>query len=117
MKKILIVDDDAINRKLLTTVLKNKGYEVIEANNGVEAISAIENHGNINLVLLDVLMPVMNGLEFLQNIRSKPEFMNIPIIVLTTDDTKKSEAINLGANDFLTKPINPTILLEKVEEY
>lgn len=116
MKNILVVDDDAINRKLLTAVLKNKGYNIIEANNGVEALSAIESN-NIDLILLDVLMPVMNGIEFLQNIKAKPQYMNIPIIVLTTDDTKKSEVINLGANDFITKPINPTLLLEKLSEF
>ncbi len=116
MKNILVVDDDAINRKLLTAVLKNKGYNIIEANNGVEALSAVESN-NIDLILLDVLMPVMNGIEFLQNIKAKPQYMNIPIIVLTTDDTKKSEVINLGANDFITKPINPTLLLEKLSEF
>jgi CheY-like chemotaxis protein len=115
-KKILIVDDDATNRKLLTTILKKGDYEIIEAENGVEALNKLTP--DINIILLDLIMPIMGGLEFLEALPSKkPECMNVPIIVLTTDDSKRVEALNKGAKEVLIKPINPTILLDKLAMY
>jgi len=116
-KKILIVDDDTTNRKLLKIVLsKNPNIEVIEAENGSEALTKLSK--DISIVLLDIYMPVMNGIKFLQHIKmEKPEFSNIPIIILSTDDTKKEEALSWGAADFLVKPVNPTDLWEKVSKY
>jgi len=117
-RKILVVDDDNINRKLIIKMLSKKGFEAIEATNGLEAYSMLEeNKNDVKMVLLDILMPVMDGLEFLKEIRTKPDYLNLPVIILTTDDTKKSEAIALGANDFITKPISPATLLEKIENY
>jgi len=113
---ILIVDDDMINRKLIAKIISKKGYQFKEAANGVEALDAVKQ-GPVDLVLLDLMMPVMNGMEFLQEIRRDPNYMNLPIIVLTTDDSKRSEVINLGANDIMIKPVNPTELLEKLEAF
>ena len=63
-------------------------------------------------------MPVMNGIDFMKNLRmEKPEFANIPIIVLSTDDTKKQEVLSWGASDFIVKPVNPVALLDKVSKY
>ncbi len=117
MKKILIVDDDQINRKLLATMLsKQKGYVVEEAQNGVEALSKLTP--DTALVLLDLIMPVMDGLTFLQRYRiEKPECANVPILVLTTDDSKKIEAKNLGAKEVIIKPINPVEIMEKIATY
>jgi CheY-like chemotaxis protein len=115
-KKLLIVDDDATNRKLLSTILKKGNYEIIEAENGIDALNKLTP--DINLILLDLIMPLMGGLEFLEVLPSKkPEYINIPIIVLTTDDSKKHEALNKGAKEVLIKPINPTLLLDKVASY
>jgi len=116
-KKILIVDDNATNRKLLETILKNKGgHEVLEAENGLDALNKLTP--DVDVVLLDLVMPLMGGLEFLEALPSKkPECMNIPIVVLTTDDSKKAEALNKGAKEVLIKPINPTLLLDKVSTY
>jgi CheY-like chemotaxis protein len=116
-KKILIVDDDTTNRKLLQTILATKGgYEVIEAENGIEALEKLTP--DVSLVLLDLIMPVMNGIQFLQRFKiEKPECSNIPILVLTTDDSKKQEALNAGAQEVIIKPINPVQLLEKVAAY
>jgi len=117
MKKILIVDDDTTNRKLLQTILATKGgYEVIEAENGVDALEKLTP--DVSLVLLDLIMPVMNGIQFLQRFKiEKPECSNIPILVLTTDDSKKQEALSAGAQEVIIKPINPVQLLEKVASY
>jgi CheY-like chemotaxis protein len=116
-KKILIVDDDTTNRKLLQTILSVKGgYEVIEAENGVEALEKLTP--DVSIVLLDLIMPVMDGIQFLQRFRiEKPECSNIPVLVLTTDDSKKQEALNAGAQEVIIKPINPVQILEKVANY
>lgn len=114
---ILAVDDDLINLKLLKSMLtKNPNVkEVIEAKNGADAIGFIKSRNDIDLVLLDIIMPIMNGLEVLRVVRSDDNIKQTPIIVLTTDETKKTEALELGANSFLMKPIRSTELNEKIE--
>jgi two-component system chemotaxis response regulator CheY/putative two-component system response regulator len=112
-KKVLIVDDDQTNRKLIVTILSKQGFESLEASNGVEAFSVLENN-DVDIILLDIVMPVMNGLEFLQKIKTMPKFLKLPIIILTTDDSKKTEALALGADDVLIKPISPVTLAEKL---
>lgn len=114
---ILAVDDDLINLKLLKSMLtKNPNVkEVIEAKNGADAIGFIKSRDDIDLVLLDIIMPIMNGLEVLRVVRSDDNIKQTPIIVLTTDETKKTEALELGANSFLMKPIRSGELTEKIE--
>ncbi len=115
-KKVLIVDDDATNRKLLNIILKKKNINTIEAENGSDALNKLSPE--VSLVLLDIFMPVMNGIEFMKSIRTiKPEFSNIPIIVLSTDETQKNETLSWGATDFIQKPVNPVNLLEKISKY
>ena len=113
---ILAVDDDMINLKLLKSMLmKNPDVkEVVEAKNGADAIGYIRSRNDIDLVLLDIIMPIMNGLEMLKVVRSDENIEQMPIIVLTTDETKKTEALELGANGFLMKPIRNNDLLEKI---
>jgi two-component system chemotaxis response regulator CheY/putative two-component system response regulator len=113
--KALVVDDDTVNRKLLSSILKKKGIEVLEASNGAEAIKYL-SHG-VDIILLDIIMPIMNGIDFIGVVRGDEDYKNIPILVLTTDDTKKQEALAAGANDFIIKPISPVALLEKIEQY
>jgi putative two-component system response regulator len=114
---VLAVDDDLINLKLLKSMLmKNPNVkEVLEAKNGVDAIDIIRTRDDINLILLDIIMPVMNGLEMLKVVRCDENIEQVPIIVLTTDETKKTEALELGANDFLMKPIRNGELTQKIE--
>jgi len=118
--KVLIVDDDFINRKLLQALLKKYPdviRDTIEAENGSEALSAIKEDAGINLILLDVIMPVLDGKEFLKIFRSDSNNSNIPVLVLTTDDTQKSAIFELGADDFLLKPINETELITKIRKW
>jgi len=118
--KILIVDDDFINRKLLQALLKKHSEivrDVVEAENGSEALAAIKDDPQINMVLLDIIMPVLDGKEFLKIFRSDSDNSNIPVLVLTTDDTQKNTIFNLGADDFLLKPINETLLIEKIKRW
>jgi two-component system chemotaxis response regulator CheY/putative two-component system response regulator len=115
-KKILIIDDDATNRKLLKTILNLKGYEVLEAENGVEGLNLLDD--DVGIVFLDLIMPLMDGIKFLEVLKTeKQQFSNIPIIVLTTDDSKKNEALAAGAKEVIIKPINPVEIMEKVINY
>jgi len=116
--KILAVDDDFINLKLIKSMLKNNSdvSEVIEAKDGLEALNKVKEFDNINLILLDIKMPIMDGIEFMENLSSMPDKKNIPIIVLTTDETKKHKAFESGAFDFLLKPIREHDLYEKISK-
>ena len=117
--KVLIVDDDMINRMLLKTLLKKNSTvsEVIEAENGSEALEKYKAEDGINIILLDVMMPILNGVEFLKIFRSEVDNNHVPVIVLTTDDTRKTEVFDNGANDFLRKPILGEELNEKISQW
>ncbi len=114
--KVLAVDDDIINLKLLKSMLlKNDDVaEVIEARNGADAINVLKERHDIDMILLDIIMPVMGGLEMLQIVRADDNLKQLPIIVLTTDETKKTEALELGANGFLMKPVRAADVAEKI---
>ena len=119
MKKlnVLLVDDDTINRKLIKTLLSHHPdiiQSVTEASNGAEALEIVNSNPNINLVLLDIIMPILDGKGFLKTFRSQRKNSNTPVIVLTTDDSKKSEALNYGADDILIKPIKEEELLKHI---
>ncbi len=114
--KILAVDDDFINLKLISSMLKRHPNidSIIEASNGLDALNILKSEGDFNLVLLDIKMPVMDGIEFLNNLQSMQELNKIPVIVLTTDETRKNEAFESGAFDFLVKPIREHDLNQKI---
>ena len=114
--KVLAVDDDMINLKLLKSMLNRTGTvsEVIEASNGSDAIGILKSRNDIDLILLDIIMPVMNGIEMLKVVRADENLKQLPIIVLTTDETKKGEALEFGANGFLMKPIRAEELKAKI---
>jgi len=118
--KILIVDDDFINRKLLQALLKKYPdviRDTVEAENGSEALAAIKGDSGINMVLLDIIMPVLDGKEFLKIFRSDSKNTGIPVLVLTTDDRQKRVIFELGADDFLLKPINEDELITKIRKW
>jgi len=114
---ILAVDDDMINLKLLRSMLMKSGHviEVLEAMNGSAAVDILKSRNDIDLVLLDIIMPIMNGIEVLQVVRADDNLRQVPIIVLTTDETKKGEALEFGANSFVMKPIRRDDLLNKMQ--
>lgn len=113
---VLAVDDDMINLKLLRSMLMKSGNvaEVIEAKNGSDAIGILKGRNDIDLILLDIIMPVMGGIEMLKVVRADENLHQLPIIVLTTDETKKSDALEFGANGFLMKPIRNDDLMKKI---
>ncbi|QSZ41032.1 response regulator [Sulfurimonas aquatica] len=113
---VLAVDDDMINLKLLKSMLMKSGNvkEVIEAKNGSDAIGQLKSRDDIDLILLDIIMPIMGGIDMLKVVRADDNLRQLPIIVLTTDETKKVEALECGANGFLMKPIRNDDLLKKI---
>ena len=116
--KVLAVDDDMINLKLLKSMLMKSGYvsEVVEAKNGADAIGELKNASDFDVVLLDIIMPVMGGLDMLRVLRADESLKQPPVIVLTTDETKKAEALEAGANGFLMKPVREKDLSAKISQ-
>ncbi len=115
---VLAIDDDFINLKLIHSMLKknDKVEKVIEAKNGLEALNIVKSNNDIDIILLDIKMPIMNGIEFMENLQLIPEKKDIPVIVLTTDETKRYEAFENGVFDFLVKPIRESELYEKIDK-
>ena len=114
MNKILVVDDEERMRKLVRDFLANKGYRVLEASNGEEALDIFLQQKDIALILLDVMMPVMDGWETCKSIR---EYSKVPIIMLTAKSEEKDElkGFELGVDEYITKPFSPKILVARVE--
>ena len=105
--KVLVVDDDFINRKLLQALLKKNlsVTEILEAENGSDALDKLKKETDVNLILLDIVMPIVDGIEFLKIFRSDMSNAHIHVIVLSTDDTRKTEVFGNRANDFMHKSI------------
>lgn len=115
-KQILVVEDNALNREILCEILSGS-YRVLEAENGQEALELLHQHkDNIDLILLDVMMPVMDGYTFLNRIRDDAELSLIPVIVTTQSDSEENEVAALahGATDFVPKPYRPQVILHRV---
>ena len=112
-KKILLVDDDMRNVFALSKILQERGMEVIKSEDGKNALNMLEVHSDIDLVLMDIMMPEMDGYEAMKRIRSQIKFRNLPIIALTAKAMKddKQKCIDAGANDYITKPIDVDRLL------
>jgi DNA-binding response OmpR family regulator len=115
--KILVVDDDKTTRKLLGLYLKAKGYEIVTAENGLDALEKLGVE-NINLVVSDMNMPYMDGIELTKNIRADDNLKGIPIIMVTTeaDEEEKKKAHEAGVDDYLVKPANAEQISDSVKK-
>ena len=103
-RQILIVDDEEKNLLFLYNVLRNE-YDIVSANNGEDALKKIKQYEiSFSLILLDLNMPKMGGLEVLDRIKNSPELKHIPVIMMTSDQSAEEECLRLGANDFIPKP-------------
>ena len=113
--RILIVDDDPEIVDLLTIYLKNEGYEIIKAYDGEEALHLIKTDNTISLVILDIMMPKLEGTEVVRQVRSAN--MSIPIILVSakTGDFDKIEGLITGADDYVTKPFHPLEVVARVK--
>jgi CheY-like chemotaxis protein len=112
-RKVLVVDDDARNIFALTTVLENQGMDVISATNGRQAIDLIADTPDLSVVLMDIMMPEMDGFETMREIRKKPELRTLPILALTAKAMKgdREKCLQAGASDYIAKPVNTDQLL------
>ncbi|MBJ6360766.1 response regulator transcription factor [Paenibacillus sp. GCM10012307] len=114
MAKILIADDDARIRELIALFLRNEGFELVEAKDGTEALSIVENDG-VDMVILDIMMPHLDGWELCREIRSFDS--NIPLLMVTAkgESAQKVKGFRLGTDDYLTKPFDPIELVMRVK--
>ena len=112
---ILVVDDEEVNQELLGFILQND-YEVLNAYNGTQALEIIrENEDRLSLILLDLLMPEMSGMELLAILKDDEQLKNIPVIVMTSDQKSEVECLNMGAMDFISKPYpQPSVILARI---
>ena len=115
-KKILIVDDKNEFRRLTKTILETK-FEVESAENGIDALAKLQGGYLPDLIVTDLLMPVLGGKDLVEQLKSSGAWKNIPIIVLSSIDKsdEKIKLIKLGATDYLEKPYNPAELLARIE--
>jgi CheY-like chemotaxis protein len=112
-RAVLLVDDDARNIFALSSVLERRGMEVLTATTGIEAITVLSSRNDVAIVLMDIMMPGMDGYETIQAIREKPEFRRLPILALTAKAMKgdREKCLEAGASDYLAKPVNVEQLL------
>ena len=117
-KNILIVDDDSMARKLAEFVLTKDGYNVMSVDSGEACIECLKKDSNIDLVLLDIEMPELNGLETLERIRSEKTIADTRVIFLTANDFSKFEedSKRLGVLDFISKPLFGPEILERIKK-
>jgi CheY-like chemotaxis protein len=112
-KRVLVVDDDARNIFALTSVLENQEMEVLTATNGRQAIDFIKQTPDLSVVLMDIMMPEMDGYETMREIRNHPDFRTLPILALTAKAMKgdREKCLQAGASDYIAKPVNTDQLL------
>jgi HAMP domain-containing protein/CheY-like chemotaxis protein/putative methionine-R-sulfoxide reductase with GAF domain len=112
-RKVLVVDDDARNIFALSIVLENQDMEVLSATNGRQAIEIIEQTGDLSMVLMDIMMPEMDGYQTMREIRKEPRFRALPILALTAKAMKgdREKCLEAGASDYIAKPVNTEQLL------
>jgi CheY-like chemotaxis protein len=118
-EKVLIVDDDIRNVFALTSVLEQHGLSVLYAENGREGIEVLEQHDDVTIVLMDIMMPEMDGYATTTAIRRMPQFAGLPIVALTAKAMKgdREKAIDCGASDYVTKPVDSDHLLSVMEKW
>ena len=111
--KVLIVDDDMRNVFALSSLLEEKGLQVVVGRDGIEGIEKLKNNKGINLVLMDIMMPEMDGYEAMREIRKLNKYKKLPIIALTAKAMQgdREKCIEAGANDYLTKPVDTDKLI------
>src|SRR5699024_8823854 len=112
--KILVVDDDKEIVELLSIYIQNEGYDVIKAYDGKEAMTKVVTNPDIDLMILDIMMPIMDGMQVVKELRKESQ---IPIILLTakTTDMEKIQGLVAGADDYVTKPFNPLEVMARVK--
>jgi len=114
--KIMIVDDCQTTRKLLGHFLKSRGYSVVYAENGLDALEKLGTD-NVNLIMTDLNMPYMDGIELIKTLRADPNWADIPILMVTTenDEEERKKAISNGANGYVVKPVTGDAIAQNIK--
>jgi two-component system chemotaxis response regulator CheY len=117
-KTLMIVDDSASMRQLVSYTIKEAGYDVLAAVNGKDALDKLSN-AKVDMVITDLNMPEMDGIEFIKKFRTLPDYKFSPIVMLTTEsqDEKKQEGKKAGASGWIVKPFNPEQLMTVVNKF
>lgn len=117
--RILVVEDNHVNQKVVTAVLRKRGFSIELANDGQEALQKLETSGAFDLVLMDVQMPVLDGLEATRLIRKEPRWNSLPIVAMTAHamNGDKERCMEAGMNGYISKPVHPSLLLSTVDEF
>jgi two-component system chemotaxis response regulator CheY len=117
-KNILLVDDSKTVRVQVGTTIRDKGYSVVEAADAKEALAVLSARRDIAMVISDVNMPGMDGIEMLETLRKRPECATLPVIILTTEARQHlmDRAKNAGAKGWIVKPFNPIVLIAAVQK-
>lgn len=117
--KVLVVDDSPTMRRIVVQMLKRLGYSnIVEADHGKDALNRMLMDGDFELLLTDWNMPIMNGLELVQAVRTNPKISNIPILMVTTRNMRQDivAAMRAGVNNYVTKPFDPKTIKEKIDK-
>jgi CheY-like chemotaxis protein len=116
-RRVLLVEDDFDIRDALKQVLTDDGYDVAEAANGLEALSLLRSRPRFGLIVLDLMMPVMDGWQFRREQQSDPELRGVPVMVLSADANAEKRAEVLGVVDCLRKPVALDALLRSIDRH
>lgn len=118
VKKIMVVDDSATIRMSLKTILTNAGFEIVQASDGEEALKMLQDGTKPDLIITDINMPKMGGLELIKNVRKLPRLRFVPILALTTESAqeKRDEARKNGATGWIVKPVKGADLLGVIKK-
>ncbi len=114
--KIMIVDDCQTTRKLLGHYLKSRGYSVVFAKNGLDALEKLGTD-TVNLIMTDLNMPYMDGIELIKTLRSDPNWPDIPVLIVTTenDEEEREKAFKIGANGYIVKPVTGDVIVQNIK--
>lgn len=116
-KRILVVEDDTSIRELLVELLESEGYQVASAINGLEGLKYLQSSGNPDLILIDLMMPVMDGYSFRTEQLKNPEWSKIPTVVMSAEANAKEKMKNFSITAFLSKPVELDTILKTVSRY
>lgn len=115
--RVLVVDDSRAIRRIIGEIMKQLGFEVSEAGNGIEALQRLEELGAPDLVLVDWNMPEMNGLDFIKAVRANPAYTDLPLMMVTTETEMERMALAFmaGVNEYVMKPFDKATILDKLQ--
>lgn len=116
-KKILVVEDDSSIRELLVELLQSEGYDVASAVNGLEGLKFLQTQNNPDLILIDLMMPVMDGYSFRSEQLKNPDWAKIPVVVMSAEANAKEKMRSYDISAFLSKPVELETILKTVEQF